>query len=257
VLLSASSIFANHEIPEISVVLPSYNEGTLLSSTIEALSNHLSSLQRKYEIIISDDGSVDATSGLNWSKYHTDFCVSYLRSNVTTGKGGALKRGLLSCSGKFIFFTDVDLPVELEALSRSLALLENNKYDIVIGDRRLTDSKVVGTAPIHRHVASKIFNIGVQALILPGFKDTQCPMKAFTADVLHKLLPATCLTSYAFDAELLYLATLHNLRIKRMPVFWKDTRTNLPKEHLVSVSFSWLKDLVSTRLRNRQVDYQW
>jgi len=117
--------------------LPCYNEGAQLPTSLENLSHFLESLDKEYEIIVSDDGSNDMTCNLDWQKYSSNFNIKYIRSNSNIGKGAALKRGLEACQGRFVFFTDADLPVKLEAIAISLNILENNKSDVVIGDRRL------------------------------------------------------------------------------------------------------------------------
>lgn len=238
--------------PEISVVIPSYNEGPHLHSTLKALSTFLKSLNRSYEILLSDDGSTDSTSDLDWSKYSSELHVRYIRSDLNTGKGGALRRALLACRGNFVFFTDADLPIQLEAFAISLNLLENSQCDMIIGDRGLADSKAIGSAPIHRYIVSKLLNILLQLLILPGFTDTQCPMKSFTTSTIKKLVPITSLNSYAFDAELLYLAKRYNLRVIRIPVCWRDTRKALSVKQLVYITFSWLKDLTQVFLQKKE-----
>ena len=236
---------------DISVILPCYNESLHLPITLEALASFLGNLHREYEIIVSDDGSSDATPSLNWSSYHDQFRARYVRSNVNAGKGAALRQGLLAHRGRIVFFTDADLPVELEALARCLSKLENNECDIVIGDRRLAGSKAVGSSAMSRRIASKLFNIGVQLLVLPGYTDTQCCMKGFSAQALHKVLPASSLTSYAFDVELLYLAKLQGLRIERIPVVWKDSRASLPLGRLLCFLLACLIDVWNVRLSSR------
>jgi dolichyl-phosphate beta-glucosyltransferase len=239
-------LLSNHKL-EFSVVLPSYNEAATLPKTLNNLSSFLEKLNKKYEIIVSDDGSTDSTFSLDWTNYHNQFRVKYIRNEKKAGKGAALRQGLLACCGRYIFFTDADLPIDLEALARGLFLLENNETDIVIGDRKLPESKAVGSAHQSRFIASMLFNIGVQLLFLPGYTDTQCPMKGFTKEALTKVLLASFLISYAFDAELLYLATLYGMRIKRIPVFWKDVRGYIPLIRLTYIVVSCLKDLILVR----------
>jgi hypothetical protein len=72
-------------------------------------------------------------------------------------------------------------------------------------------------------------------------------MKGFTKEALTKVLLASFLISYAFDAELLYLATLYGMRIKRIPVFWKDVRGYIPLIRLTYIVVSCLKDLILVR----------
>jgi cellulose synthase/poly-beta-1,6-N-acetylglucosamine synthase-like glycosyltransferase len=65
----------------ISIVLPCYNEGIHLPISLESLSQFLNSLNKEYEIIVSDDGSNDTTPNLDWQKYSSDFYVKYMPSN--------------------------------------------------------------------------------------------------------------------------------------------------------------------------------
>jgi len=240
----------DHIIQDISVILPCFNESHTIPQTLEILSEFLDSINRKYEIIVSDDGSTDMTPKLDWQSYYNQFCVRYIRSDINSGKGAALRQGLLSSRSKFIFLIDSDLPVELEALARCLTILENNEADLVIGDRKLSESKAIGSAPKSRFIASKLFNLGVQILVLPGYTDTQCPMKGITREAMSQILPACFLTSFAFDVELLYLAKLHGMRIKRLPVTWRDARADIPVGKLTYLVLTCLKDVALVRLKN-------
>lgn len=239
--------------PYVSVVIPCYNESAHLYNSLNSISKFLQGLSKSYEIIVSDDGSTDDTSGLDWRQFKDHFNAQYIRSDTRNGKGAALRHGLKMGKGRYIFFTDADLPVDLEAIKESIKFLEERKFEIVIGDRRLPESQVIGSSATSRRVASKIFNWGVQLLVLPGITDSQCCMKGFENKALNKLLRHSSLDSYAFDVELLYLAKLYHLRIKRIPVVWKDLRAVLPLKKLIRMLTTSLLDVVIMRLNHKRL----
>ena len=240
----------NTTLLDISIVLPCYNSAKEIPISLKLLSDFIHTLNRKFEIIISDDGSTDETQSLNWDEYSHLFNSKYIRNDNNKGKGEALRNGFNSCVGKFIFLMDIDLPVELDALSRALHILERNEADLVIGDRRVNGSIAIGAASIERFVASKVFNLGVQFIALPGYLDTQCPMKGFESNKLKSILSLSFLTSFAFDAELIYLFKIKGYNVKNISVTWKDVRSSMPFLKLTCIVLACLIDVSRVRLKS-------
>jgi dolichyl-phosphate beta-glucosyltransferase len=204
----------------------------------------LDNLQQTFEIIVSDDGSTDETKHLNWCFYYNNFNTKYIRSNVNVGKGSALRRGLQISKGKFVFFTDADLPIELDALHKGIELLKKGDLDIVIGNRYLPDSKVIGSSSFIRNILSKLFNIFVKTTVLSQYSDTQCCLKGFTLEALKTILPFCSINSYAVDVELLRIAKRQNLKVGIIPVNWKDNRSNFGFFKILYLSIFLIKDIV-------------
>jgi dolichyl-phosphate beta-glucosyltransferase len=67
-------------------------------------------------------------------------------------------------------------------------------------------------------VMSKVFNVAVQALAVPGISDTQCGFKGFTAHAARKIFSVAQSDRFGFDVEALYLAKRHGFRIDELPV---------------------------------------
>lgn len=233
---------------DVSIVVPCFNEAGRLYSTLDTLGSFLTDLGREYEIIICDDGSTDETATLDWLSYSERYRAKYLRSLRHEGKGAAVRSGLREAKGDYSFAVDADLSVALDALPVCLDILEDNQADVVTGDRRLPESTATSRAPIGRRIASRAFNTWVQILLLPGFTDTQCPMKGFRRSVIKRLIEETILTSFAFDVEILYLAQSSGLRIERIPIAWMDTRKRYPIGELISLVLTNMVDVV--RIRN-------
>jgi dolichyl-phosphate beta-glucosyltransferase len=236
-------------IPDISIVLPCYNSANKIPKSLNVLSSFLGKLERQFEIIVSDDGSNDETQAMDWTGYSSLFNLKYIRNNINKGKGEALRSGFHFCTGRFIFFMDIDLPVQLNALEEAWRILEKDEADLVIGDRKITGSLAIGAASRRRFVASKIFNIGVQLMALPGYMDTQCPLKGFNASKLKSILPYSFLTSFAFDVELIYLFEVKGYKVKKVSVIWKDDRSFILLSQLTNMVLSCLVDVAKVRLK--------
>ena len=90
---------------KISILIPTYNEDSLILQTLQKVNEQKNKLN--LEIIISDDGSTDQTvSLLNDNKYLFDKLIT---NEKNLGKGAALKIGLDNCSGEIIIIQDADL----------------------------------------------------------------------------------------------------------------------------------------------------
>ena len=65
---------------------------------------------------------------------------------------------------------------------------------------------------------SRIFNLAVQAVAVPGIADTQCGFKGFTSEAAKKIFSVTESDRFGFDVEALYLARKYGFRIDELPV---------------------------------------
>lgn len=121
--------------PELSILIPAYNEEALIGSTLDGLKAFLSARTETYEVIIVDDGSQDRTSSCiqEWrNKNPVDLHLLINEQNM--GKGFSIRRGVMESRGRFIIFIDADLPYELYAIDGFLNALRNG-YDLAIGSR--------------------------------------------------------------------------------------------------------------------------
>ena len=90
--------------------------------------------------------------------------------------------------------------------------------EVVIASREAPGAHVVGAPPALRGVMSRVFNLVVQAAALPGFADTQCGFKGFTADAARQIFERHQSDRFGFDVEALFLARQLGFRIGELPV---------------------------------------
>ena len=215
--------------PKLSIVLPVFNGARFLPITVPRLVAALDQLQERWEIVIVDDGSLDTTpqflaSCAGPAGALGEILPAPLAENI--GKFGALCEGMARTSGECCIFIDADLPFELSAVERFFRMIIADGFDIVIGDRTLSESRTVGGSTPIRRVAHLLFSQLIRAVSLGGFADSQCGMKAYRADVARALFPLLLEKRFSGDIEHLYLALKCGLAVTKAPVVQLDHGTS-------------------------------
>jgi dolichyl-phosphate beta-glucosyltransferase len=203
----------------LSIVLPSYKNAEALKTQLPDFISWLKSESLLFEIIVVDDGSDD--NGATEIAAKQNDC-RFFRLEKNQGKGAAVRKGMLEAKGDFRIFTDTDIPFEFDAIGNFLFYLKEKEFDIVIGDRRLPESKYFSKIKGARKMGSAIFTFFVGRFITTGFSDTQCGIKGFRGKIADDLFSVAKLNGFAFDVEILYVALKRNYDIKRLPVHFRS-----------------------------------
>ena len=231
----------------LSIVVPAYNEGVRLGKSLRAIVNYLNDYASGAEVIVVDDGSTDDTAEtarreLAEAKDLRTSVISY-QSNL--GKGRAVRLGLLASRGEISLFTDADLSTPIEEMPKLIDPIRNGEYDLTFGSRAL-DRSLIGThQPWRREQGGKVFNLVVRTLTGMPFWDTQCGFKAFNMTKFRPLLDLMQIERFGFDVEFLYVAHLHGLRLKEIPVRWNNDERS--KVSVVRDSARMFKEVTEIR----------
>jgi dolichyl-phosphate beta-glucosyltransferase len=200
----------------LSVVIPCYNSSSFIDVTVESLLTFLVELVPSFEIVLVDDGSTDETPKLITAWSLKDSRIKALNLPENSGKGAAVRAGVLSSRGNVVVFTDADLPYHLTAIPQALAAIQNGA-DVVLGSRQFT-----GQTPKqqkgHRTLLSRIFSLLSNRILPYPVPDTQAGFKAFRGNVGRRLFTQTTITRFCFDVEVVLLAETAALRIVSIPV---------------------------------------
>jgi dolichyl-phosphate beta-glucosyltransferase len=200
----------------LSVVVPAFHEEARIATTIARLREALADVAANgagLEIVVVDDGSKDATAD-NARAAGADQVI-VLEHN--RGKGGAVRAGVLAARGRTIAFTDADLAYDPAQLVGLLERVEAG-WDVVVGNRRHDETDTVVRAVRLREVGSRLVNVATMVLLLGQYRDTQCGLKAFRADVGRLLFASGRIDGFAFDIELFHLIERHRLSLAEVPV---------------------------------------
>lgn len=239
-----------HGTPDVSVVIPAYNEEWRILPTIGAIATHMSARSHSWELIIADDGSTDSTPDLVRGLRFAN--LRLLAAPANAGKGDAVRRGMLAARGRVILFADADQSTPIEQFDRLLAHLEDG-YDVVVGSRATKGSRVSGKSLVRRvlsrglhEMVSRLYGIEVQ--------DTQCGFKLFSAEAARHLFTQQQVDGFSFDLEILYLAHKLGYRTAEVPVEWIDAPGSTVDAARVSLQF--LRDLLRIRLLDLRGAYR-
>lgn len=242
---------------KLSVVIPAYDESkNFHRGVLNKVDTYLKKQKYDWEIILVNDGSTDSTLPLlkQFAKEHKGFRVLDIPH---AGKVGAVYAGVLDAQGEYVLFTDFDQSTPITEVEKVMEKFDQG-VDVVIGERKSRDVN----RSLFQTIRSKIFNLWVQVLLLPGILDSQCGFKAFKTNIGKQLFNKLQVTRYtqkggymgAFDAEILFLAKKNNYKIAAIPVSWtyfKSGRLSLsePFKMARDILLIRLADLNETHLR--------
>ena len=202
-----------------SIVIPAYNEGHRLGSTLERVLGYVRDQGWNAEVIVVNDGSRDNTAELVRGFAARDSVLRLIENPGNRGKGYAVRNGMLNARGEIIVFSDADLSSPIEEMPKLLAALAVGA-DIAIGSRWLRAELQTQRQSLHRQLFGRIFNALNRVILGLQFKDTQCGFKAFTRRAAQMILPLQRIERWGFDPEILFLARKFGLRIDEVPVRW-------------------------------------
>jgi dolichyl-phosphate beta-glucosyltransferase len=199
----------------LSVVIPAYDESDRIATTIERVRSDLAGPvgDGGLEIIVVDDGSSDGTAEVARTA-GADRVVTY---QPNRGKGAAVRAGVLEAVGRTIAFTDADLSY---APAQIVGLMEEveSGWDVVVGSRKHTDTLTVVRAGRMREAGGRLVNVMTGIVLLGGYRDTQCGLKAMRSDVARLIFTHCRIDGFAFDVEIFHLVERYRLTLVEAPV---------------------------------------
>jgi dolichyl-phosphate beta-glucosyltransferase len=205
-------------VPDLSIVVPSYNEELRLPATLTSIATYIRSSNRPIEVIVVDDGSRDRTAAVAES-FRKDIPTLRVVSNGRNrGKGYSVRHGMLESRGCIVLFTDADLSAPIEEAEKLLPAMQD--HDVAIGSRAVDRSLITVHESPFREFAGIVFNKIVRLILWLPFVDTQCGFKAFRREECRIIFEQQRIERFGFDPELLYLARHHGLRSIEIPVRW-------------------------------------
>lgn len=233
--------------PELSIVIPAYNEEVRLPRTLALIRDYLASRGiegKQAEIIVVDDGSNDSTARIvqEWSRQLPS--VRLVSNGQNRGKGYSVRHGMLEARGRVALFTDADLSAPIEEADKLFAALKAGS-DVAIGSRALDRSLIFSHQSRLRELAGMIFNGFVRLFTGLPFHDTQCGFKAFVSEPSRIVFEQQRLERFGFDPEILFLAERHDLRVREIPVRWAHDPAT--KVQVVRDSLLMFGDLIVIR----------
>jgi len=217
-------------VSSVDVVVPVYNEERALPQSIPVLQKFLSepAFPHAWRIVIADNASIDGTPAVGARlAAESGSQVEYVRIE-RKGRGFALKQTWLGSPMDIVSYMDVDLSTGLGAFPALIEAIASGGYDVAIGSRLATGSKIKRS--LKRRILTRGYNTIIKAMFGTRFSDAQCGFKAVSQKAAQRIVPLIEDNNWFFDTELLILAEKLGYRVKDIPVEWvedMDTRVKI------------------------------
>ena len=197
-------------VKEISVFFPAYNEAENIQATLSKANKVLKSVAEKFEIIVIDDGSRDATADVVKNLMSSVNNLRLVTHVTNQGYGAALKTGIKQSKFKLICYTDSDGQFDFSEIEKFIAKIQDGA-DMVIGFR------VNRTDTLYRRVMARLLKLAGTILFSLNVKDVDCGFKIFRRRIMENI--GTLTTSSAItETELVARTKREGYKIQQVGV---------------------------------------
>lgn len=211
--------------PDVSVVLPAYNEAENLPVVVAEVIERLECEPLKFEVLVVDDGSTDGTRAIAAQLARRNGAVRAVRLRHNVGKSGALQVALREATGDRIVLMDADGQDDPAAIPTLLRALDDG-LDLVTGRRADRQDRLV------KRSTSKLYNAMTARVTGVEGRDFNSGLKAMTRDVadslelygeLHRYIPVLAAWNgfRVGEIDVNHRARLHGESKFRSARFWR------------------------------------
>src|ERR1017187_6272724 len=233
--------------PDISLILPAYNEARVIPVTIGEAVAYFENRNLRYEIIVAADGA-DGTREIVGEMAATNPALLATGADARRGKGLGIREAVALATGRIVGYADADNKVPIDELDKFLPRLAAG-MEAVIGTRN-KGATIEKAQPLYRRVGSRGFHYFMQTFVgLPGINDTQWGFKFFQQAVPKELFRRQKIDGYMFDVEILAIARRLGYRIEQVPIRWRDDADS--RLDLVSGNLRNVRDIFRIGLEHR------
>jgi glycosyltransferase involved in cell wall biosynthesis len=217
--------------PDVSIVIPVYNEEgilreatTTLRAGLAALRHALGAPELRFEIIIAENGSSDRTvelaEHLAAEPALADGVDVRTFSLGEPNYGKALRRGILEARGRWVICDEIDL-CDTDFHRRALELLRHSDCDFVVGSKAMKGAS--DHRPLFRRAATRVIS-GLLRVAL-DFRGTDTHgLKAFHRETVRPVVDACVIDRDLFASELVIRAGRAGLRVVEIPIQLAEKR---------------------------------
>ena len=233
----------NPETIEISIVVPIYNERENLVLLDQEITKSIKPLNKSYEVILVDDGSMDGSSELIRALQGKNSAIRLIRFGHNHGQTAAFAAGFDKARGDIIVTMDADLQNSPSDIPLLLTAIKD--YDVVCGWRHKRND------PWIKKISSKVANSVRNSLSDESIADTGCSLKAFRRECfkdiklyngMHRFFP-TLMKMEGFSVT--------QVKVGHYPRIHGHSKYNIRNR-----LFASFKDLLAIRwMKKRQINY--
>jgi len=213
---------------ELSIIIPAYNEEERIEETVESAVAYFRAKKYKFEVLLVNDGSTDATleRSRDLERRLSEVHVVDLGQNL--GKGQAVKEGIAHAHFAYCLFMDADNATAVTEWDKFEPFFEAGSR-AVVASRRLPASRIVHKQPLVRRALGGGYRNLCRGLFGLAASDLNCGFKAYETALAKKVYKDVQLLGWAFDTEVFCLLKKEGVLVEEVPVVWehREKKTNL------------------------------
>lgn len=222
--------------PELSIVIPVYNEEPILEQALRGLIAAVREFGRTFEVLVCANGCTDMTTVIA-RELMSEFAELHLVECPEPNYGAALRLGIQSARGTFVLCDEIDL-CDVDFYRRALRRLDHETCDMVVGSKALPGSR--DRRPLARRMATRVIN-GMLKVAL-DFQGTDTHgLKAFRRETLMPIVAQCVVEKDLFASEFVIRAGRAGIRVQEIPIELEEQRS--PPIQLVRRVPRVIKDL--------------
>ena len=240
--------------PDLSIIIPAYNEEQRIIPTLQSIAAFLHSDRITAEVLVVDDGSRDGTARCVEEMVNSFPQLRLVRNPGNRGKGYSIRHGFAESRGRRVLMSDADLSTPIEEIHKLLPFLVSKGYGGAIGSRAVDRSTVEVPQGWLRRTMGKTFNRLVRMLTGLPFRDTQCGFKLLDREAFLPIFRVARVDRFSYDVEILMLARRRGIGIAEIPVIWRNSPQS--KVNFARDSVQMLGDIVRMVIREKTGGYR-
>jgi dolichyl-phosphate beta-glucosyltransferase len=251
----------------LSVIMPAYNEEMRMRTGLDEMISFLQQSSLLWEIIIVNDGSKDGTVTVakEYVSKYTAEKIRLLNLHQNSGKGAAVRKGILRSRGEYLLFADIDGASKANDASKLKEAIEKNGkryisqsskddidiFGIAIGSRAQLSKSNSDSSNVKRTMLRAFLEWAFHtymSLMIGGtsIEDTQCGFKMFSRAAAKRVFPILHLDRWAFDVEVIFVASLLNIPVVEVPITWHEISGS--KVNILKDSLQMARDVLAIRI---------
>jgi len=208
---------------DLSIIIPALNESRKIGRDVEIAASFLNESGFRGEVIVVDDGTSDDTAAeARRAKVPASVGRIVIRLETNSGKGAAVRRGVMESRGAVVLYADSGTCVPygnaLPVINRIMA----GDLDIALASRCHRGSIIRRDRPWQRRLISRLFRCAAVAVAgLPRWiNDSQCGFKVYNGKAARELFADLSTPGFLFELEIILKALRRGYRLEEFPIEW-------------------------------------
>jgi glycosyltransferase involved in cell wall biosynthesis len=167
--------------PQISVVIPLYNEDESLTELCEWIERVMNENRFTYEVIMIDDGSTDRSWEVIQGLHARNERIRGISFRRNYGKSAALNVGFHASKGDVVITMDADMQDSPDEIPELYRMINEDGFDLVSGWKKLRHD------PLSKTIPTKLFNWATYKMSGIKLHDFNCGLKSYRGKVVHSI----------------------------------------------------------------------